>query len=173
MTYAAYLGSCSANKDLVCQLLGLEFTREFMLVGEVIARRTFLHLSVSTTFDSSLATQTILQSTLDDLTYSNLLSQYSIRDRACLLALSNPFGYACAWLQVLPSLQLGLAILLLNLLWPFAFGWGYLYFQRHLFLSAVVTNLLTVLETTLLAVAMVHCISDVIMLFVTSFILLC
>ena len=110
MTYAAYLGSCSANKYLVCQLLVLEFTRDFMLVGEVIARRTFLHLSASTTFDFSLATQTILQSTLDDLTYSNLLSQYSIRDRARLLALSDPSGYACAWLQVFPSPQLGLAI---------------------------------------------------------------
>ena len=39
-----------------------------------------------------------------------MLSQYDIHDRACLLALSDPSGLACTWLQVLPSPQPGLAI---------------------------------------------------------------
>ena len=49
--------------------------------------------------------------TFDDyIIYSDILSQYSIRDWAHLLALSDPSGLAFAWLQVLPSTQLGLAI---------------------------------------------------------------
>ena len=39
--YAAYLGSCSANRDLVCQLLGLDFDTGFVLVGEVLAQQSF------------------------------------------------------------------------------------------------------------------------------------
>ena len=39
--YAAYLGSCSANRDLVCQLLGLDFDTDFVLVGEVLAQQSF------------------------------------------------------------------------------------------------------------------------------------
>ena len=41
MCYAAYLGSCSASKDLVCRLLGLDFDTGFMLVGEVLAQQSF------------------------------------------------------------------------------------------------------------------------------------
>ena len=33
MTYAAYLGSCSASKELGCQLLGLSFDSEFYAGG--------------------------------------------------------------------------------------------------------------------------------------------
>ena len=104
MIYIAYLGSCSASKDLVYQLLELDFTNDFMLVGKDIAQRSFLQLSTSIAFAISSTTQTILLSTLDGLTYSNILSQYSIHDRACLLA------YACDRLQVLSSSPLGLAI---------------------------------------------------------------
>ena len=80
------------------------------LVGEDIAQRAFLQLSIFTAFAFSSTTQTVLQSTLDDLTYSNILSQCSIHGQACLLALLDHFGYACAWFQVLPSPQLGLTI---------------------------------------------------------------
>ena len=53
--------------------------------------------------------------------------------------------------------------LLPNLLCPFAFGYEYLYFQGQIAFHVVAINLLIVLETTLLAVAMDHCASDVIM----------
>ena len=49
-----------------------------------------------------------LQSTLaiNDLTYSNIiLSQYSIHDQACLLALSDPSGYVCVCWFILLSLD--------------------------------------------------------------------
>ena len=38
MKYEAYLGSCSANKELVCRLLGLNFDNDFMLVGKEMAQ---------------------------------------------------------------------------------------------------------------------------------------
>ena len=37
MSHAAFLGSCSASKELVCQLLDLSFVSDFMLVGEEMA----------------------------------------------------------------------------------------------------------------------------------------
>ena len=57
--------------------------------------------------------------------------------------------------------------LLLNLLWLFACGWEYLYFQKLILLYAAAINLLTILVTTLLAAAMNLCALDVIMPFVT------
>ena len=63
-----------------------------------------------TSFPFSSTSQTTLQSAIDDQTYSNILSQYSIRDRACLLALSDSSGLACTWLWALPSPQLGPAL---------------------------------------------------------------
>ena len=107
--YAAYLGSCSANRDLVCQLLGLDFDTGFVLVGEVLAQQSFSQ-QVTSSVDFLSISQTLLQSTLDDHIYSNILSRCSIRDRARLLAISDPSGLSCAWLQVLPAPQLGLAI---------------------------------------------------------------
>ena len=47
MTYAAYLGSCSASKHLVCQLLDLSFDSDLMLVGEEMAQQTFINLFTS------------------------------------------------------------------------------------------------------------------------------
>ena len=35
MVCAAYLGSCSDFKELVCQVLGIQRDTDFMLVGEV------------------------------------------------------------------------------------------------------------------------------------------
>ena len=110
MTNAAYLGSCSASKELVCQLLDLNLDSDFRLVDEDMAQHTFISLFTSSSFVFSSISQTILQSTLDDQIYSDILSQYDICDRARLLVLSDPSGLACAWLQVLPSPQLGLAI---------------------------------------------------------------
>ena len=81
MTYVAYLGSCSASKELVCRLLGLDFDKDFMLGGEEMAQQTFIRLFASSSVFISTS-QTILQSTLDDQIYSNILSQYSVRDRA-------------------------------------------------------------------------------------------
>ena len=108
--YAAYLGSCSANKDLVCRLLGLDFDTDFVLVGEVLAQQSFSQLFTSPSFDFLSISQTLLQSTLDDHIYSNILSCCSIHNRACLLAISDSSGFFCAWLQILPAPQLGLAI---------------------------------------------------------------
>lgn len=106
--YAAYLGSCSASKDLVCWLLGLT---GFMLAGEALAQQSFIQLFASSSFDFIFVSQTMLQDTRDDHIYSDILSHCSIRDRACLLAISDLCGFPCAWLQVLPSPQPGLAIL--------------------------------------------------------------
>ena len=71
MTYAAYLGSCSASKELVCQLLDLNFDSDFRLVGEDMAQHTFISLFTSS-FVFSSTSQTILQSTLDDQIYSDI-----------------------------------------------------------------------------------------------------
>ena len=109
MTYAAYLGSCSASKHLVCWLLDLSFDGDLMLVGEEMAQQTFINLFTSS-FPFASTSQTTLQSAIDDQTYSNILSQYSIRDRVRLLALSDSSGLACAWSWALPSPQLGLAL---------------------------------------------------------------
>ena len=108
MCYAVYLGSCSANKDLVCWLLGLDFDTDFVLVGEVLAQQSFSQLFTS--FDFLSISQTLLQSTLDDHIYSDILSRCSICDWSCLLAISDPSRFSCAWLQVLSAPQLGLAI---------------------------------------------------------------
>ena len=80
MTYAAYLGSCSASKELVCRLLDLNLDSDFRLVGEDMAQHTFISLFTSSSFVFSSTSQTILQSTLDDQIYSNILSQYDIHD---------------------------------------------------------------------------------------------
>ena len=109
MTYAAYLGSCSAIKELVCRLLGLSFDSDFMLVSEDLAQRTFINLFTSS-FPFASTSQTTLQSAIDDQTYSNILSQCNIRDQARLLTLSDSSGLVCAWLRALPSPQLGLAL---------------------------------------------------------------
>ena len=97
-------------------------------------------------------------------TYSNILSQYSIHDQACLLALLDLFvlGYG-----LYPPLSLDWHFLLLNLLWLFASGWEYLYFQKLILLYAAAINLLIVLVTTLLAAAMELSTLDVIMAHVT------
>ena len=105
--YAAYLGSCSANKDLVCRLLGLDFDTGFVLVGEVGAQQSFSQ-QVTSPVDFLSISQTLLQSTLDDHIYSNILSRCSIRDRA-RLSYFRPFwallcltaGFACpsAWVS--------------------------------------------------------------------------
>ena len=110
MTYATYLGSCSASKHLVCWLLDLSFDSDLMLVGEEMVQQSFISLFTSS-FPFASTSQTTLQSAIDDQTYSNILSQYSIRDRVHLLALSDSSGLACAWLRALPSPQLGLALL--------------------------------------------------------------
>ena len=111
MTYAAYLGSCSASKELVCRLLGLSFDSDFMLLGEGLAQQTFINLFTSS-FPLASTSQTTLQSVIDDqpATPTDIVSQYSIRDWARLLALSDSSGLAYAWLQALPSPQLGLAL---------------------------------------------------------------
>ena len=111
MTYAAYLSSCSASKELVCRLLGLSFDSDFMLLGEGLAQQTFINLSTSS-FPLASTSQTTLQSVIDDqpATPTDIVSQYSIRDWARLLALSDSSGLAYAWLQALPSPQLGLAL---------------------------------------------------------------
>ena len=109
MTYAAYLGSCSASNELVCRLIGLSFDSEFILVGEDLARQTFINLFTSY-FSFASTSQTTLQSAIDDQTYSNILSQYSIHDWARLLALSDSSGLAYALLRALPSPQLGVAL---------------------------------------------------------------
>ena len=106
MVYAAYLGSCSDFKDLV---LGIQRDSDFMLVGEAAAQQNMIGLLPST-FSFSPASQTDLQLHLDEHFYSEVLLQQSIRDRARLLALSDSSGLACAWLQVIPCLQIGLAI---------------------------------------------------------------
>ena len=87
MKYAAYLGSCSANKESVCRLLGLNFDNDFMFVGEEMAQQTLINLfTSSSSFPFTSTSQTVMQSTIDDRIYSDLQSQYSIRDRARLLA---------------------------------------------------------------------------------------
>ena len=48
MKYAAYLGSCSANKELICRLLGLNFDNDFLLVGEEMAQQTFINKVIPT-----------------------------------------------------------------------------------------------------------------------------
>ena len=111
MKYAAYLGSCSANKELICRLLGLNFDNDFLLVGEEMAQQTFINLfTSSSSFPFTSTSQTVMQSTIDDRIYSDLHSQYSIRDRARLLAVSDTSGFAYAWLRALPSPKLGLAL---------------------------------------------------------------
>ena len=81
-----------------------------MLVGEAAAQQNMIGLLPST-FSFSPASQTDLQLHLDEHFYSEVLLQRSIRDRARLLALSYSSGLTCAWLQVIPCPQLGLAIL--------------------------------------------------------------
>ena len=119
--YAAYLGSCSANKDLVCRLLGLDFDTGFVLVGEVLAQQSFSQW-VTSSVDFFSISQTLLQSTLDDHIYSNILSRCSIRDWARLLAISDPSGLSVPGYRFCLPLSLGWQSLLPNLLWPFAFG---------------------------------------------------
>ena len=109
MTYAAYLRSCSASKHLVCRLLDLSFDSNLMLVGEEMAQQTLINLFTSS-FPFASTSQTTLQSAIDDQTYSNILSQYSIHNRVRLLALSDSSGLACTWLRALPFPQLGLAL---------------------------------------------------------------
>ena len=77
MSHAAFLGSCSASKEMVCQLLDLSFVSDFMLVGEEMAQKTFVTLFRSSCPFASTS-QTTLQSVIDDQTYANVLSQYSI-----------------------------------------------------------------------------------------------
>ena len=68
-TYAAYLGSCSASKHLVCRLLDLSFDSDLMLVGEEMAQQTFINLFTSS-FPFASTSQTTLQSVMiDDQTY--------------------------------------------------------------------------------------------------------
>jgi len=43
IVYAAYLGSCSDFKDLVCRLLGTQSNIDFMLVGEELAQYLLHH----------------------------------------------------------------------------------------------------------------------------------
>ena len=109
MVYVTYLGSCSDFKDLVRQLLGIQRDSDFMLVGEAKAQQNLIGLLPSS-FSFSPASQKDLQLHLDEYFYSEVLLQQSIRDRARLLALSDSSGLACAWLQVIPCPQLGLAI---------------------------------------------------------------
>ena len=80
-----------------------------MLVGEATAQQNLIALLPST-FSFFPTSQTDLQLHLDEHFYSEVLLQQSIRDRARLLALSDSSGLACAWLQVIPCPQLGLAI---------------------------------------------------------------
>ena len=80
-----------------------------MLVGEEMSQKTFVTL-FRPSFPFASTSQTTLQSVIDDQTYANVLSQYSIRDRTRLLALSDSSGLACAWLRALPSPKLGLAL---------------------------------------------------------------
>ena len=122
MCYAAYLGSCSANKDLVFRLLGLNFDTGFVLVGEVLAQQSFSQLFPSSSFDFLSISQTLLQSTLDDHICSDILSCCSIRDRTHLLATSDPSGLSCIGYRFCLPLSLGWQPLLPNLLWLFAFG---------------------------------------------------
>ena len=82
---------------------------DFMLVGEEMAQKTFVTLFRSSCPFASTS-QTTLQSVIDDQTYANVLSQYSIRDWAHLLALSDSSRLACAWLRALPSPKLGLTL---------------------------------------------------------------
>ena len=111
MKYAAYLGNCSANKELVCRLLGFNFDNDFMLVGEEMAQQTFINLfTSSSSFPFTSTSQIVMQSTIDDRIYSDFNSQYSIRDGARLLAVLDTSGFACAWLQALPSPKLGLTL---------------------------------------------------------------
>ena len=73
MSHAAFLGSCSASKELVCQLLDLSFVSDFMLVGEEMVQKTFVTLFRSSCPFASTS-QTTLQSVIDDQTYANVLS---------------------------------------------------------------------------------------------------
>ena len=95
---------------MACWLLGLDFDTGFVLVGEVLAQQSFNQLLTSSSVDFLSISQTLLQSTLGDHIYSDILSCCSIHDWACLLAISDPSGLSCVWLQVLPAPQLGLAI---------------------------------------------------------------
>ena len=62
MSHAAFLGSCPASKELVCQLLDLSFVSDFMLVGEEMAQKTFVTL-----FRSSCPFASTSQTTLYSL----------------------------------------------------------------------------------------------------------
>ena len=168
MIYAACFSSCYSSKELVYQLLDLNFDSDF----QELAQRSFVSLYKSS-FVFSSTSQTILQSTLHDQFYSDILSHMI-------------FVIGLAWWlsQILPvllvlgcrfyhPLNLGLAIPPAEFVVALHIWLGILCFWRQILPDAVAINLLTILVITLLAAVMDPYILDVIIPYVILFISLC